>query len=258
MKKILLILSLIMLLTGCNSNLKKEDTIKFKDYDLSIVKKDDCYLELKKYYTDNDRNVYLACLDEVYINDKSNMKTTLKQHFSKAFQTLDDSINNIIQEMKMVDALNDGGSAIYRKDDLTIYVCKTLGGNRDVYIGDGSLDYYNINCGMGDIKKGDKIKSDVIDSLSKADKIVVEVASNEREIISSKEEIKEIIDRISNVAIIEEPVYLIPTSRILKFYSSVRLIDTLYFHTDKIEIGENKYLISSKKDVEYLKEIFEK
>ena len=98
--------------------------------------------KFNKYLKRDNKVVYLASnIEEVYFSQNSRM--TLKNYISKAYQTIDDSMDNLIANMELVDTLKDGGTKIYkyRDVDLTIIKCNTVSGNRDYFIGDYSMNY---------------------------------------------------------------------------------------------------------------------
>lgn len=70
---------------------------------IKITKAKDCDNKVIEYYKYEEQKVYLVCLDEIKLDD-----ATLKDYFSKTYQTFDDSINNLINSMKLVDTYKDG------------------------------------------------------------------------------------------------------------------------------------------------------
>ncbi len=81
------------------------------------------------------------CLDEIKLDD-----ATLKDYFSKTYQTFDDSINNLTNSMKLVDTYKDGGTKLYKNDSIALIKCNTIDGNKDIYIGDINLEYEESFC----------------------------------------------------------------------------------------------------------------
>ena len=47
--------------------------------------------------------------------------------------------------MNYVDTLKDGGTAIYKSNiyDITLIKCNTIAGNKDIFIGDYSMNFDN-------------------------------------------------------------------------------------------------------------------
>ena len=103
--------------------------------------------KIKEYFTFNDRKIYCTGnIKEFYVVDGETM--ILKSYISNVNQSLDDSIKNITDKLDAVDMLKDGGTKIYKsKDkDMTIITCKTLDGNKDIYIGDYSMKHESSMC----------------------------------------------------------------------------------------------------------------
>ncbi len=105
-------------------------------------------IKFNDYYKTNDRTIYLAGnIDEFYIVN-NNVKETLKNYISKTFQTIDDSIKSITDNLTKVYSYDDGGTTVYnsKEKDIAMIVCKTINGNKNVYIGDYSMEYENSMC----------------------------------------------------------------------------------------------------------------
>ena len=113
----------------------------FTSEQLKITKTKDCNNQLIEYYQHEEGKVYLVCLDEVMIDG-----ATLKEFFSKTYQTFDDSINNLIDDMELIDTYKDGGSKLYKSDTISLLKCNTIEGNKDIYIGDTNLEYQENYC----------------------------------------------------------------------------------------------------------------
>lgn len=106
-------------------------------------------IRFNDYYSSNRRTIYMAGnIDEFYIENDDKIKDTLKNYISKTFQTFDDSIKSITNNMTKISTLWDGGTTIYKSNekDITIIVCNTIDRNSDVYIGDYSMDYEEDMC----------------------------------------------------------------------------------------------------------------
>ena len=96
------------------------------------------------YYENDDRTIYLAgSIEEIYYVEEN--KISLKDYITNTFQTFDDSIKNITNMLDKTAVFRDGGTTLYKKVDydLTIVVCNTLAGNKNVYIGDYSMEFDN-------------------------------------------------------------------------------------------------------------------
>ena len=104
-------------------------------------------IRFNDYFTFDDRKIYLAGnINQFYVVDGSTM--ILKEFISNYNGTLDDSIKKITDELDKIDMLKDGGTTIYKsKDkDMTIITCNTIEGNKNIYIGDYSLEYTGDLC----------------------------------------------------------------------------------------------------------------
>lgn len=113
----------------------------FTSDQIKIIKTKDCDNKVIEYYQYEGQKVYLVCLDEIKLDD-----ATLKDYFSKTYQTFNDSINNLINSMNLIDTYKDGGTKLYRSDTISLLKCNTIEGNKDIYIGDTNLEYEESFC----------------------------------------------------------------------------------------------------------------
>lgn len=105
-------------------------------------------IKFNNYLTTKDRKIYLAGnIDEFYILNEDK-EETLKYYILSTFQTFDDSIKLITNKLTKTSILRDGGTTKYKsKDkDITIIVCNTIDGNKDVFIGDYLMEYKQDMC----------------------------------------------------------------------------------------------------------------
>lgn len=105
-------------------------------------------IKFNDYYKNNERAIYLAGnIEEFYIVNEGE-KNLLKNYISLTYQTFDDSIKSITDKLDKKDILNDGGTIIYKskEKDITMIVCRTIKGNKDVFIGDYSMEYEQFMC----------------------------------------------------------------------------------------------------------------
>lgn len=89
------------------------------------------------YYENQERSIYFAGdIEEFYILDEYNNQTPLKDYITETYQTFDDSIKSITDKLDKYAMLKDGGTTIYKSKqlDLTMTVCNTINGNKDIYI----------------------------------------------------------------------------------------------------------------------------
>lgn len=94
-------------------------------------------------------SIYLAGnIEEFYIKDETK-DITLKSYVSTTYQTLDDSIKKITDNLNFISSFDDGGSSIYKNQekDITMIVCNTLDNNKDIFIGDYLMNFdYDFMC----------------------------------------------------------------------------------------------------------------
>ena len=96
-----------------------------------------------KYQELSDRIIYFA-------NDAYALDTKTKEYIEKTIfdymlrsdnKKFDEIIESISKNMKEEYFLYDGGTGVYRNKDMTMIVCRTLDGNKDVYFGNSSMDF---------------------------------------------------------------------------------------------------------------------
>lgn len=147
MKRILLILFMCFILIGCNNTtLIDTGVVLSSNLEMVLTKKDNCSNYINEYYKRDGRKVYLICLDEINLKANDEYVMSLKDFFTNVNQSFENSINEITANLKVDDILKDGGTIIYRNENLTVIKCNTLEGNKDIYIGDGSLKHRNSYC----------------------------------------------------------------------------------------------------------------
>lgn len=149
-----------------NSKEKQEEFIKQTDVNSKYIKFDssisatvseiDFYItkpeshndiRFNDYFTFSDRKIYLAGnIEQFYVVDGRTM--ILKEYISNANRTMDDSIKSITDKLELRETLKDGGTKIYKsKDkDITIIVCNTTKNDKNVFIGDYSMEYVDGDC----------------------------------------------------------------------------------------------------------------
>ncbi len=149
--KILIILLcgiMTLSITGCiNEKEKQGDTTSGIDF---YITKPQVHNDIRfnSYYTFDNRTIYLAGnLGEFYIKEQDK-DITLKAYLSTAFQTLDDGIKGITDKLELKNTLNDGGTKIYKSKarDITMIVCNTTKNDKNIFIGDYSMNYIDGDC----------------------------------------------------------------------------------------------------------------
>ena len=113
------------------------------------IKKFDHY-DSSKYYEYckmDDRIIYFdGSIKEIYIIDEK--EVSLKEYISTTYQTLDDSIKHITENMDKIVTLRDGGTTIYKSKslDLTVTTCNTTNKNKDIYFSDYKSTFNETMC----------------------------------------------------------------------------------------------------------------
>lgn len=102
-------------------------------------------IKFNKYLERDNKIIYLAGnVGEIYITP-SDTKMSLKDYITKSYQTIDDGIKQLTDNMNFIDILKDGGTTIYQSKeyDISLVKCNTIDGNKNIYIGDYSMNIYN-------------------------------------------------------------------------------------------------------------------
>lgn len=98
-------------------------------------------------YLKENQNISYKCIDEIYVYDKEKKtKETLYYYFTYEYESIDDAIKPIIDELEQVGIYKDGGSIMYKNNNIAILKCNTVSGNRDIYIGKSNLRYEKDYC----------------------------------------------------------------------------------------------------------------
>lgn len=128
-KKNIIIISLLIILCVVglvlfyvNYNLKKETN-----------KKEDNFVNV--YYETNDRIVY------TYFNDSEKKSIKLNNKELSDYDDVFKALEELLEDLEKVEIYKDGGSILYRGTDMSVLMCNTLDGNKDVYIGSKLMNY---------------------------------------------------------------------------------------------------------------------
>ena len=75
-------------------------------------------------------------------------EVSLKEYISTTYQTLDDSIKHITENMDKIVTLRDGRTTIYKSKslDLTVTTCNTTNKNKDIYFSDYKSTFNETMC----------------------------------------------------------------------------------------------------------------
>ena len=118
-------------LTGCQNNIT----------DVSSNMDDNCNHKAQLLVEQKDRKIYTYCLNDVIIKI-NNKEEDLKNFINKD----DKAIDKIIDILKLKDSFLDGGTKLYKGENLTLIKCNTLDGNRDIYIGNQNMEFKQNFC----------------------------------------------------------------------------------------------------------------
>lgn len=148
MKRIILLLCVVALISGCATKIKEENSeSETKELKLELVKKDNCENKITKYYESDNQKVYFVCLDEVNLVED---KMTLSYYFNNASGSFEDSIKNLVSSLKETATYNDRGTRVYKNNQMTIITCNKIldndKKNQDIYIGDENLEFREEFC----------------------------------------------------------------------------------------------------------------
>ena len=106
------------------------------------------YIKFNDYYKTNERTIYLVSnINEFYILDEES-EETLKKYISNTHQTIDDSIKLITDQLTKISVFRDGGTSIFKskEKDISMIICNTVDGNKNIYIGDYLMEYEQYMC----------------------------------------------------------------------------------------------------------------
>lgn len=118
---------------------KKEETV---EYSYEVVLLDSCDTEEKLYYQEQDKNIYLYCINSIKVKDRNNL-LELKNYV----QNNPDELETMMEQMTIVTQYEDGGTILYRDENqlseegFSILNCSTLMGNKDIYIGPKDMKF---------------------------------------------------------------------------------------------------------------------
>lgn len=118
----------------------KEDYCKdnswIEDHDLTIEETSECESVTKTEIEGEGFNLYTHCINAYYGED--DLWEAL--HLRRVTRT----ILRDKYEPKLT--MRDGGSSVYNDEEKTIIICNNLNGNKDIHIGNSSLNYEEVFC----------------------------------------------------------------------------------------------------------------
>lgn len=123
---------------GYKKVLEKTDTGKWVK-----VNENNCQHKPTLIATEKDYKIYEYCLTNEKIT--INKKQYLVSEYLKT-NSDESSIKKIINTLKLKDTYLDGGTKIYKGNNLTLIKCNTLDGNKDIYVGNKNMKYKQNFC----------------------------------------------------------------------------------------------------------------
>lgn len=142
----------------------KNGTIKIEDLDtykidyiknqkgitsfIETIEEKNCDKTAKFYYGDSS-SIYTYCLESVKIN-----RQELKEYLSISDVTAYSAMEGIVDRLEKEGTFWDGGSTLYKdggsikytNNGISILMCNTIAGNKDIYIGTSDMSYEDGFC----------------------------------------------------------------------------------------------------------------
>ena len=113
-------------------------------YPIKVTKKEVQDANKFNKYLERDNQIiyFMSNILEVYYYQEYELYS-LKYWIENTWQTTSDGIKHLTDVLENTETLRDGGTKIYKNEkvDITIVTCNTLLGNKDIYIGDYSMDF---------------------------------------------------------------------------------------------------------------------
>lgn len=122
---------IVLGLTGCQNKITS----------ITSTIDNNCSHKAKLLLEQENRKIYTYCLDNVMI--KNNDK---EENLKSFIQNEDNAIDKIIDTLELKDSFSDGGTTVYKGENLTLIKCYTLDGNRDIYIGNQDMEFKQNFC----------------------------------------------------------------------------------------------------------------
>ncbi len=132
-KKFMCLIIMLMSVVGCSKN----DNIS----DITFSNIEDCNRKPELLIGKDDVNIYTYCINNLKVNINNKQKD-LKEYVNSN----DNSIERIIETLKVYDVIYDGGTKIYKGNNITLIRCNTLEGNKDIYIGNFDMKHKSNFC----------------------------------------------------------------------------------------------------------------
>lgn len=131
--KIIYLLLILICITGCNKN-KVISDITFSNID-------DCNNKPQLLTKKEDISIYTYCINDVMVN-VNKKQFNLKEYINSN----ENSIEKILETLNKEDVAYDGGTTIYKGNNITLIKCNTVDGIKDIYIGDSNMKHKENFC----------------------------------------------------------------------------------------------------------------
>lgn len=136
MKKNLFRFGIIILVMALCSLMIFEMFKEKRKFEVKVNENQEKACKAKLYYEEENRKIYSYCLESIKFKG-SELKVLLNDGMR---------IDDIVKNMKVVDLYKDGGSKLYRNQEISILMCQTIDGNKDIYIGNKKMKYEKDFC----------------------------------------------------------------------------------------------------------------
>ncbi len=136
-------------MVGCSKTSSKLSS----DFYIETIESNNCSEQLTNYYNNNSQTIFLYCLDRVNLYD-DNSSILLKDYILQKGISIDETMREITSKLVNVESLWDGGTKIYQdkgkkkytNNGISVIICNTVDGNKDVYIGPQEMEYNEKFC----------------------------------------------------------------------------------------------------------------
>lgn len=137
---ILVIVIDVLIVFGLMEAYSHKSNIEYNNQQFYVETLDDN--SIKELNINDDYNIYLV--NSIVIYEENNTQMQIQDALKNGY--LDR--NKIIEKLKLVYALYDGGTTIYKKsgENITVILCSTLDGNNDIYFGNYDMNYQESYC----------------------------------------------------------------------------------------------------------------
>ena len=113
---------------------------------VEVIKKAECDDKTELYFTQGIKKIYLYCLENVIITiEEDDREMELKEYISRIDDKALDIITvNFMQKLEW--NYPDRWTVLFTSDEFNVLKCHTEEGNKDMYIGDKKMEYFDGFC----------------------------------------------------------------------------------------------------------------